>query len=64
MALKTLADVQTLIDRHLPAHYRAKATWRYVAAQLEKAAAGADVVDVAIALRLALSLEGVECRPK
>jgi hypothetical protein len=34
MTLRTLADVRTLIDRHLPAHYRAKATWQYVAARL------------------------------
>ena len=38
--------------------------WRHVAAELEQAAAGADMVDVAIALRLALMLENVECRPK
>jgi hypothetical protein len=36
--------------------------WHYVAAQLDKAAAGADTADVAIALRIVLSIEGVECR--
>jgi hypothetical protein len=35
-------------------------TWRYVTAELGKAAAGADVTDVAIALSLALMLEKVE----
>jgi hypothetical protein len=33
-----------------------------MAAQLEQAAAGVDVVDLGIALRLALLLEGLECR--
>ena len=37
-------------------------TWRHVAAELEKATAGADLIDLAIALRLALMLENVECR--
>jgi hypothetical protein len=36
--------------------------WHYVAAQLDKAAAGADTADVAIVLRIVLSIEGVECR--
>jgi hypothetical protein len=31
MQLRTLADVRALIERHLPAHCRAKATWRIVA---------------------------------
>jgi hypothetical protein len=48
--------------RHLPKEHRARQTWRHVAAELEKAAAGADVIDLAIALRLALMLENVECR--
>jgi hypothetical protein len=37
---------------------------RYVARQVEKAAAGGDVADAAVALRLALMLEKVECRPQ
>jgi hypothetical protein len=57
-------DVRTLIAKHLPAHFRDKATWRHVAAELDKAAAGGDAADVAVALRIALSLEGVECRAK
>ena len=60
MTLTTLADVRELM-RHLPAEHRGRHTWRYVA-WFEKAAADAAVVDVAMALRLALSLEGVECR--
>jgi len=42
----------------------ARPTWRHVAAVVEQATAGADTVDVAIALRLVLMLENVECRPK
>ncbi len=62
MTLKTLADVRMLM-RHLPAEHRERPTWRHVAAELEQAAAGADTVDVVVALRLALMLENVECRP-
>jgi hypothetical protein len=61
MALKTLADVRELM-RHLPPGCRERPTWRHVAAELERAVAGADTVDVAIALRLALMLGNVECR--
>jgi hypothetical protein len=59
MTLKTLADVRMLM-RHLPVEHRKRPTWRHVAAQLEQAAVGADTV--AVALRLALMLENVECR--
>jgi hypothetical protein len=59
--LTTLADVRVLIEQ-LPEDRREKATWRHVAAQLEQAAAGVDVVDLGIALRLALMLEGLEYR--
>ena len=60
MTLKTLADVRVLIVQHLPAEYRARRTWRHVATELAKAAAGADTADVSIALRMALVLEKVE----
>jgi hypothetical protein len=63
MTLKTLADVRELM-RHLPADRRQRTTWRHVAAQLTEAADGAGTADVAIALRLVLSIEGVECRPQ
>jgi hypothetical protein len=63
MTLKTLDDVRTLM-RHLPQGHRERPTWRHVAAELEQAAAGAETVDVAIALRLVLSMEGVECHPE
>jgi hypothetical protein len=59
--LKTLADVRVLIQ-HLPEDWREKTTWQHITVQLEQAAAGIDVVDLGIALRLALMLEGLECR--
>ena len=37
---------------------RAKDTWRHVAKTLDEAARGVDPVDVAVALRMVLSLEG------
>jgi hypothetical protein len=61
ITLKTLADVRELL-RHLPEDRRARPTWWHVAAELDKAAAGADPADVSIALCMALMLEGVECR--
>jgi len=48
--------------RHLPADRRGRQTCCYVAAQLTEAAAGGDPADVAIALRMVLSIEGVEYR--
>jgi hypothetical protein len=35
MTLVTHADVRELIERHLPAHFRDKATWRVVAKDLK-----------------------------
>ena len=63
MKLITLADVRELVEKHLPADYRQKDTWQHVAAQLADAASGGDIMDVSIALRLALMLERVQCRP-
>ncbi len=65
MAVSTLADARTLVERHLPADYRAKNTWRYVSTLLIGAAQGVtDTRDVEIALRMVLAMEGVECRPR
>jgi hypothetical protein len=61
MTLETLADVRTLIG-HLPADRRDRTTWRHVIAELAKAAGGSDPADASIALRMALSIEGVEYR--
>jgi hypothetical protein len=61
MTLKALADVRELM-RHVPADRRTRPTWRHVIAELAKAAARADTAEVSIALRMVLSMEGVECR--
>jgi hypothetical protein len=41
-----------------------KRRWQHVAVELDKAATGGDAADVVVALRIALSLRGVEWRPK
>ncbi len=65
MAVSTLADARTLVERHLPADHWAKNTWRHVSTRLIGAAQGVtDTRDVEIALRMVLAMEGVECRPK
>lgn len=61
MALSTLADVRKLIA-HVPAARRALDTWRHVAKELDAASRGADPIDVAVALRLVLTLERVPVR--
>jgi hypothetical protein len=61
--LTTLADVRALIE-HLPEDHRADPTWCHVAAQLEQAAIGVDLVDLGIALRLALMMEGLQHQAK
>jgi hypothetical protein len=40
--LRTLGDVRTLIDRHLPRAYRERPQWRTVTVHLAEAARGAD----------------------
>ena len=63
MELTTLADVRILVEKHLPAEYRAKFTWRQLAGLLKRAAEGQqDVAEVSVALKLVLQLEGVKCR--
>jgi len=63
MTLATLGDVRELM-RHLPEDRRARSTWRRVAADIEAAARGEDIEGAVIGLRIVLSIEGVECRPK
>lgn len=63
MTLTTLADVRALVERHLPEDRRGRSTWRHVADQLGQAVDGAvDPAHVAVALRMVLVMEGVECR--
>ena len=61
MKLRTLADVRTLL-KHLPDGHRSKSTWQVVADQLQAAAAGGDIAQLAVTPRLVLFLERVECR--
>jgi hypothetical protein len=65
MTLRSLTDVRVLLS-HLPKEYRAKETWRHhVAKTLDEAAGGGiQPVEVAVALKLALSMEGITSRPK
>lgn len=63
MKLRTLADVRELLG-HLPKDYRAKETWQHVAKTLDEAARGGDALDVAVALKLVLSMEGIMSRPQ
>jgi hypothetical protein len=63
MELETLADVRTLVEKHLPKEYRSKFTWRQLAGLLKRAAEGQqDVAEVSVALKIVLQLEGVTCR--
>jgi hypothetical protein len=58
MKLTTLADVRELL-KHLPEGHRERSTWHHVAACLDEAAAGGDTIDVAVPLKMVLSMEGV-----
>jgi hypothetical protein len=63
MELSTLADVRVLVEKHLPAEYRSKFSWRQLAGLLRRAAYGEqDVVVVSDALRIVLQLEGIKCQ--
>ena len=55
--------MRTLVEKHLPAEYRSKFTWRQLAGLLKRAAEGQqDVAEVSTALKIVLQLEGVTCR--
>jgi hypothetical protein len=63
MTLSTLEDVRALVHRHLPAEYREKQTWQRVASITTAAARGQlPAEEVAGALRLVLSMEGIPCQ--
>ena len=59
MDLVTLADVRTLLG-HLPKETRQKETRQHVDSELKNAAAGADPMQVYVALQMVLQLERVE----
>jgi hypothetical protein len=56
--LTTLADARVLIQQ-LPEDHRTSPIWHHITTQLEQSAAGIEVVDLGISLRLALLLEGL-----
>jgi hypothetical protein len=63
LRLTALADVRDFL-KHIPKERRQFHTWQHVAAELDKAAAGADTASLSIALQMVLMLENVECREK
>src|ERR1700685_3156102 len=57
-----LGYVRDLVEKHLPAQYRHKPTWQHVSKEIVKAADGEkDLLEICVALRLVLALEGVKC---
>ena len=53
MELTALADARILVEKHLPAEYRSKFTWRQFAGLLKRAAEGQqDVAEVSTAPRI------------
>jgi hypothetical protein len=61
MTLRTAADVRELLG-HLPERCRYKSTWEYVADRLTEATGNGDTQNVAVSLKMVLSMEGVEYR--
>ena len=59
LTLSTLADVRMLIGR-VPKARRETRTWLHVDKKLATAAAGGNVADAAIALRMAFMIENIE----
>jgi hypothetical protein len=52
MELTTLADVRDLVEKHLPAPYRHRPTWRHVSTQIAEAAQGEkDLLGICVSLR-------------
>ena len=63
MTLSTLEDVRALVHKRLPEQHRSKQTWQRVAAVTTAAARGeVPADDVAVALKMVLHLEGIQCR--
>ena len=56
-------DVRALVEKHLPAEYRAEFTWRQLAGMLQRAAEGKeDAAELSTALQIVFRIEGVEYR--
>jgi hypothetical protein len=57
--------LRSLVEKHLPAQYWRKPTWRHVSTEIAKAAEGEkDLLEICVLLRRVLALEGVECLMK
>ena len=55
--------MRVLVEKHLPAEYRTKFTWRQLAGLPKRAAERQqDVAEVSTALRIVLQLEGIKCQ--
>jgi hypothetical protein len=57
-----LGDVRKML-LGLPEAFQSKTTWGHVAVMLDEAAGG-DITDVVVPLRMVLGMVGVACRPK
>jgi len=65
MEIATLGDVRALVEKHLPAEYRTKFTWRQLAGMLRRATEGKeDAAELSTALQIVLKIEGVEYRTR
>ena len=62
LTIPTVMDLGTLADVRTPKERRATVTWQHVEAELKKAAAGADMMQVSVAVQMVLQLERVEYR--
>jgi hypothetical protein len=63
ITLKTLDDVRKMLLA-LPEPFQLKTTWGHVAAMLDEAARGGDIMDVVVPLRMVLGMEGIASRPR
>ena len=63
LTLSIIADVRALVHKRLPPSYKSKQSWQQVGAITAAVAQGQlPAEEVAIAVRLVLSMEGVACR--
>jgi hypothetical protein len=64
VVLSTLADVRVFVTQRLPKPYRDRPHWLAVARDVKAAARGGDPAEAAMAVRMALLIEGVACCTK
>ena len=63
MTLATLADLRTLIKKHVPGHCRNRTISRFVADRLAEAACGDETASATVSLVIIMALESVPCQP-